>query len=335
VIREQVPAALDGERLDRIVALLADVSRSAAAATITAGGVTVDGTPSTSGKVRLAEGAVVEVDPAAIPRAELPTGDPAVEVDVVHVDDAVIVVDKPAGLVVHPGAGNAGGTLVNGLLARFPEVAGVGDPMRPGIVHRLDAGSSGLLVVGRTGEAAASLIAQLAAHHDDRLARSGTRSARTDDRLARSGTRSARTAGRRYDAVVWGQPDAAHGIVDAPIGRDPADPLKMAVVVGGKPARTEYHVVARFDEPARLARVSCTLQTGRTHQIRVHLAAIGHPLVGDPVYGERRTTLGLSRPFLHAAELSFDHPTTGQRLTFTSPLPDDLATWLASLHPSV
>jgi 23S rRNA pseudouridine1911/1915/1917 synthase len=321
VIREQVPAALDGERLDRIVALLADISRSAAAATITAGGVTVDGTAATSGKVRVAEGAVVEVDPAAIPRAALPAGDASVELVVVHVDDDVIVIDKPAGLVVHPGAGNPDGTLVNGLLHRFPSLAGVGDPMRPGIVHRLDAGSSGLLVVARTDEAAAALIAQFAAHRDDGL--------------ARSGTRSARTAGRRYDAVVWGQPDAAHGIVDAPIGRDPADPLKMAVVVAGKPARTEYRVVARFDEPARLARLSCTLQTGRTHQIRVHLAAVGHPIVGDPVYGQRRTTLGLSRPFLHAAELSFDHPTTGERLTFTSPLPDDLATWLATLHPSV
>ncbi len=321
MIREEVPAALAGERLDRIVALLADISRSAAAAAITAGGVTVDGTPSTSGKVRLAEGAVVQVDPAAIPQAALPVGDASVEVAVVHADDAVIVVDKSAGMVVHPGAGNPDGTLVNGLLHRFPELAGVGDPMRPGIVHRLDAGSSGLLVVARTAEAAQVLVAQFAAHRDDGL--------------TRSGTHSARIAGRRYDAVVWGHPDAAHGIVDAPIGRDPADPLKMAVVVGGKPARTEYQVVAGYDEPARLARLRCALQTGRTHQIRVHLAAVGHPLVGDPTYGDRRTTLGLARPFLHAAELSFDHPTTGERLTFTSPLPPDLATWLATLHPSV
>jgi 23S rRNA pseudouridine1911/1915/1917 synthase len=306
VTGERVPAALDGERLDRIVALLADISRSAAAETISAGGVTVDGVASTSGKVRLVEGVVVEVDPAAIPRAALPEADPLVLLAVIHVDDDVIVVDKPSGLVVHPGAGNPDGTLVNGLLHRFPELAGVGDPMRPGIVHRLDAGSSGLLVVARTGAAAAALVAQFAAH----------------------------TAGRRYDAVVWGQPDAPHGIVDAPIGRDPADPLKMAVVVGGKPARTEYQVVARYDEPATLARLSCTLQTGRTHQIRVHLAAVGHPLVGDPTYGERRTTLGLTRPFLHATELSFDHPTTGERLTFTSPLPPDLATFVAALRPS-
>ena len=182
-------------------------------------------------------------------------------------------------------------------------LADVGDPMRPGIVHRLDAGSSGLLVVARTDAAARDLIEQFATH----------------------------TAGRRYDAVAWGHPAAAHGIVDAPIGRDPSDPLRMAVVVDGKPARTEYEVTERFATPAALARLTCRLQSGRTHQIRVHLTAIGHPLVGDTTYGERRPTLGLSRPFLHAAELSFDHPTTGERVQFTSPLPEDLATFLAAL----
>jgi 23S rRNA pseudouridine1911/1915/1917 synthase len=306
VISERVPAALAGERLDRVVSLLADVSRSVAAATITAGGVRVDGAPAGSGKVRLGEGSLVEVDPDVIPRTALPAADPGVVFEVVHVDDDVVVVDKPAGLVVHPGAGNPDGTLVNGLLARFPDIAGVGDPMRPGIVHRLDAGSSGLLVVARTDAAAAHLIEQFAAHR----------------------------AGRRYDAVVWGHPEASHGIVDAPIGRDPADPLKMAVVVDGKPARTEYQVVARFGAPGTLARLTCVLQTGRTHQIRVHLAAVGHPLVGDPVYGPRRTTLGLDRPFLHAAELSFDHPGTGDRRTFVSPLPADLARFLEGLAPA-
>jgi 23S rRNA pseudouridine1911/1915/1917 synthase len=310
VIAERVPAALDGERLDRIVALLADVSRSAAATAIAAGGVSVDGAVEPSGKVRLAEGAMVAVDPATLPRPSLPTADPTVAFEVVHDDSDVIVVDKPAGLVVHPGAGNADGTLVNGLLARYPEVADVGDRSRPGIVHRLDAGSSGLLVVARTQDAATALIEQFASH----------------------------TAGRRYDAVVWGHPEAPHGIIDAPIGRDPADPLRMAVVVDGRPARTEYQLLERYVSPGRLARLSCVLETGRTHQIRVHLAAVGHPLVGDPTYGERRTTLGLERPFLHAAELSFDHPTTGDRLTFASPLPADLASFLATLepaHPSV
>jgi 23S rRNA pseudouridine1911/1915/1917 synthase len=301
VIVERIPAALAGERLDRVVALIADVSRSVAVAVIDAGAVRVDGEAAPSGKVRLTEGTEISIDPEAFPRREPPTADAGVEFGVVHVDDTFVVVDKPAGLVVHPGSGNPRGTLVNGLLHRFPDVATVGDPDRPGIVHRLDAGSSGLLVVARTPAAAAALTAQFAA----------------------------RAAGRRYDAVAWGHPDALHGIVDAPIGRDPADPVRMAVVVDGRPARTEYEVVDRYVAPAELARLRCRLESGRTHQIRVHLATIGHPLVGDTTYGPGRPVFGLARPFLHAAELSFDHPVTGERLTFLSPLPPDLAAFVA------
>ena len=152
MIVESVPAALAGERLDRVVALVLDVSRSVASALIESGGARVDGAICTSGKLRLVEGQEVAVDPVAVPVEATPTGDPSVVFTVVHEDDTVIVVDKPAGLVVHPGAGNPDGTLVNGLLARFPELVGVGEPHRPGIVHRLDAGSSGLLVVARTPE---------------------------------------------------------------------------------------------------------------------------------------------------------------------------------------
>lgn len=303
VISEELPPALDGERLDRVVALLADVSRSTAAALVDGGAVSVDGRRATSGKVRLAAGSRVEIDTSAIPSDDLPEPDEDVEFGVVHADGAVIVIDKPAGLVVHPGSGNPTGTMVNGLLARFPDIVDVGDPRRPGIVHRLDAGSSGLLVVARTEAAAESLIAQFAS----------------------------RTAGRRYTALVWGDPSSPHGIVDAPIGRDPGDPTRMAVVIDGRAARTEYEVVQRLHAPADVALLSCRLQTGRTHQIRVHLAAVGHPLVGDPTYGDRRSTLGLTRPFLHAAELSFEHPLTGERVTYTSELPDDLAGLLRSL----
>jgi 23S rRNA pseudouridine1911/1915/1917 synthase len=302
VITGEVPAALEGERLDRVVALLADVSRSVAAEMIAAGAVSVDGTVVTSGKVRLARGAEVAIETAALPVQSAPHPDDSIQFGVVHADGAIVVIDKPAGLVVHPGAGNAKGTLVNGLLARFPDVATVGAPERPGIVHRLDAGSSGLLVVARTAAAAESLIGQFAAH----------------------------TASRTYVAMVWGHPEAAHGIIDAPIGRDPSDPTKMAVVADGRPARTEYEVVEVLQAPGALALLSCRLETGRTHQIRVHLAAIGHPLVGDPTYGQRRTKLGLSRPFLHAAELSFDHPVSGERVTFRSALPADLAELLAT-----
>lgn len=310
MISEELPAALDGERLDRVVAFLADVSRSVAAGLVTKGAVTVDDVVAESGKVRLAVGAVVGVDTDAIEVTPPPTGDPTVEFSVVYADDDVIVVDKPAGLVVHPGAGNPDGTLVNGLLHRFPELADVSrgsdTEKRPGIVHRLDAGSSGLLVVARTNESVTALIAQFADH----------------------------SAGRRYDALVWGHPEAIRGIIDAPIGRDPGDPLRMALVADGRRARTEYEIISKLLAPAPVARLSCRLETGRTHQIRVHLAGVGHPLVGDPTYGDRRPVLGLVRPFLHAAELSFDHPATGERLTFTSELPADLASLLDSLEPA-
>jgi 23S rRNA pseudouridine1911/1915/1917 synthase len=306
MITESVPAALAGERLDRIVALIGDLSRAEAAATIVAGGVRVDGAPADSGKIRLQEGQVVEVDPSAVPQPLVPTADPDVAFGVVYEDADVIVVDKPAGLVVHPGAGNMDGTLVSGLLARYPDIDGVGgDPIRPGIVHRLDAGSSGLLVVARTDEAAERLIEQFSDH----------------------------SATRRYDSVVWGVPDAPHGIIDAPIGRDRGDPLKMAVVAGGRPARTDYRVVGTYRSPALVSQLECRLETGRTHQIRVHLSSIDHPLVGDPVYGQRRPSLGLTRPFLHAAELAFDHPTTGERVTFASPLAPDLQAWLDDATP--
>lgn len=306
MISEAVPSALAGERLDRIVALIGDLSRAEAAATIAAGGVEVDGAPAASGKIRLQEGQTVEVDPDAIPLPPMPSADSTVEFGVVYEDDAIIVVDKPAGLVVHPGAGNMDGTLVSGLLARYPDVEGVGgDPVRPGIVHRLDAGSSGLLVVARTDAAAEALIDQFADH----------------------------SATRRYDAMVWGVPDAPHGIIDAPIGRDRGDPLKMAVVAGGRRARTDYRVVGTYSSPALVSRLECRLETGRTHQIRVHLSSIDHPLVGDPTYGQRRAMLGLTRPFLHAGELAFDHPSTGERVTFVSPLAPDLQAWLASARP--
>lgn len=302
MIVETIPAALDGQRLDRIVALLADLSRSDAARTIEADAVTVDGEPAPSGKVRLVEGQTVSIDPAGVPRFEPPVPDPDVEFRVVHDDESVIVVDKPPGLVVHPGAGNQGGTLVNGLLHRYPELRGVGgDPVRPGIVHRLDAGSSGLLVVARTPAAAEALVSQFQDH----------------------------SARRIYEAVVWGVPEAPHGIIDAPIGRSKSDPLRMAVVAGGRSARTDYQVIGSYRSPAELTRLHCRLETGRTHQIRVHLSSINHPLVGDPTYGQRRPALGLDRPFLHARELAFVHPATGDTIAFESELAPDLRAWLA------
>jgi 23S rRNA pseudouridine1911/1915/1917 synthase len=186
---------------------------------------------------------------------------------------------------------------VHGLLARFPELAeGPGDPARPGIVHRLDKGTSGLLAVALTPEAYASLVAQLQAHSVD----------------------------RRYTVLVWDHIEADAGMVDAPVGRSTRDPTRMSVSRRGREARTRYRVRARDHQPAALTLVECQLETGRTHQIRVHLAAIGHPVVGDSRYGGSRPELPAARPFLHAGRLAFDHPVTGERLEWVSPLPEDL-----------
>ncbi len=303
MIEEQIPAALNGERLDRIVALIADLSRSDAAALVAAGGAMVDGDVALSGKIRLSTNQIIVVDPSLAPQVEPPQADPAVVFTVLFADADVVVVDKPAGLVVHPGAGNTTGTLVNGLLARYPELEGVGEAHRPGIVHRLDVGTSGLLVVARNVGAYHSLVDKMAV----------------------------RDIGRTYLTVVWGVPSNPVGVIEAPVGRDHRDPLKMAVVVDGKPARTHYRVRQEFSGPATASYLECQLETGRTHQIRVHLAAIGHPVVGDAAYGGARDPIPTPRPFLHAAVLSFDHPVSGEALRFESPLPADLAEVLATL----
>lgn len=303
VVSEEIPEALDGERLDRIVSLVIEVSRADASAVIVAGGVTVDGMAALSGKVRLRAGQTVAIDPSKLPVEEPPAADHSVVVDVVHADDDVIVVDKAAGVVVHPGAGNATGTLVNGLLAAFPEIAGVGEAHRPGIVHRLDVGTTGLLIVARTARAYDALVEMMAS----------------------------RAVTRRYTALVWGRPAAPIGTIDAAIGRDPRDPLRMAVVASGKPARTNYRVESTFGDP-EVSLVTCELETGRTHQIRVHLQATGHPVVGDPSYGGARAPLVIGRPFLHAGGLEFVHPFSGRSLAFTSPLPADLVQVLDRLR---
>lgn len=303
----EVPATLSGVRVDRGVAMLADVSRAVAAGLVESGRVLVDGVPVTSGRVPLPEGAVLTVQlPEEAPVT--PAAEPGVRFSVVHVDEQVAVIDKPAGLVVHPGAGHAEGTLVGGLLAAFPDLtelvsAGVCAADRPGIVHRLDKGTSGLLAVGRTVDAYRSLVEQLATRRME----------------------------RRYLALVSGLVADDRGEVDAPIGRSVRVPTKMAITPRGKAARTAYRVMERRDadagSPTTLLELS--LHSGRTHQIRVHMAAIGHPVVGDARYGTADKRLGSGRFFLHAARLAFDHPATGEREEFTSPLPDDLQDYLA------
>ncbi|RMH77289.1 MAG: RluA family pseudouridine synthase [Actinomyces sp.] len=296
-----VPDALDGERLDRAVALMAGVSRSVAARLVADGRVRVAGRVVTAPASRLSAGdeLAVELPPPVDAR---PTPDPSVVVDLVHVDDDLIIVDKPAGLVVHPGHGHTGGTLVHGLLARFPELADVGEPHRPGIVHRLDRGTSGLLAVARTAEA----------HR------------RLTDAFAQ------RRAGRIYLALAWGAPETEAGTVEAPVGRSNRHPTRMTVTTRGRDAVTHYRVLARSDRPRPVALLRCRLETGRTHQIRVHLAAIGHPVVGDRDYGGARPGLDPGRPFLHAAVLRVPHPRTGETIEAVSPLPAELVAVAAS-----
>jgi 23S rRNA pseudouridine1911/1915/1917 synthase len=301
-MKEHIPEALAGERVDRVVAMLTGLPRSAVAELVASGGVRLAGSTVTSRSTRVSAGVEVDVDVPVPPvEGHDPAPAPEVHVEVVHADDDVLVVDKAAGVVVHPGAGNPDGTLAQALLARFPELAGVGQPGRPGVVHRLDKGTSGLLVVARTAYDA--LVAQLAA----------------------------RQVGRRYLALVWGCPQPANGLVDAPVGRSRRDPTRMTVSSQGREARTSYEVLRPFHDPVVVSLVACQLETGRTHQIRVHLAAIGHPVVGDGRYGGDRVPLRSARPFLHAERLSFCHPATGERLTFESPLPTDLEEVLAEL----
>ncbi len=299
-----VPDALAGERLDRAVALLTGWTRREVQQLVEVGAVLVDGERVPKSR-KLEAGSVVELLEEVHRQAGLPEPDPSIAVVVRYEDDDVVVVAKPAGLVVHPGAGHADGTLVNGLLARYPEVGGVGDPARPGIVHRLDRDTSGLLLVARTPAGYESLVAMLAAHEVERV----------------------------YDALVWGVPDAPRGVIDAPIGRSVRRPTRMAVREGGRVARTAYEVVARYPDPG-VARLECRLETGRTHQIRVHLQAIGHPVVGDAAYGGHRPAITLGRPFLHAGGLVFSHPVTGTRVAVEEPLPAELSALLDQLAPA-
>jgi 23S rRNA pseudouridine1911/1915/1917 synthase len=305
-----VPASLDGVRVDKAVALVSDVSRSAVNTMIDENRITVDGVPVRNRSAVLRLGQVLRVE-AGDDRPRLgPEPDPSVRFDVVYEDSDVIVVDKPAGLVVHPGHGNRTGTLVHGLLARYPELASAADPVgsepdRPGIVHRLDRGTSGLMVVARTADSYRSLVSQLG-----------------DRRVTRS-----------YRVLVLGTVEGESGMVDAPIGRSVSSPTRMAVSRRGKEARTRYRVERRLATPAPSTLLTATLETGRTHQIRVHLAAIGHPVVADPVYARGRTLPGgtLSRPFLHAISLGFEHPRTGEPVSWSSGLPDDLRHQLGAL----
>jgi 23S rRNA pseudouridine1911/1915/1917 synthase len=293
-----IPDDLAGVRADRALAALAEVSRSAARGAIDAGDVRCDGEPVRAAD-RLPAGGLLTASFAEARGALEP--DPAVEFDVAYEDRHLIVVDKPAGLVVHPGSGRNHATLANGLIDRYPDLRDLGVEHRWGIVHRLDRDTSGLLIVARSDDAHQML----------------------QDALRE------RSIKRRYLALVAGTFGNVRGTVDAPIGRDPDNPTRMAVTAGGKRAVTHYRRLADWPGES-LLRVD--LETGRTHQIRVHLRAIDHPVIGDPVYGGVATSAGdPGRPFLHAAYLSFDHPIEERRVVFESGLPRDLDAALSEL----
>jgi 23S rRNA pseudouridine1911/1915/1917 synthase len=314
------------ERLDRVLAASwADLSRSRLQGLIRAGHVAVDGAVATDPGRKVAGGAGIALD-LPPPAAAEPAGE-AIALQVVFEDDALVVIDKPAGLVVHPAAGHETGTLVNALIAHCgASLSGIGGVRRPGIVHRLDKDTSGLLVVAKTDRAHQGLALQFADH-------------------GRTGPLE-----RAYLALVWGVPGRTHGTVEAALGRSTHNREKMAVVSAerGRAAITHWALEETLPRNARetlASLVRCELETGRTHQIRVHMAHIGHPLLGDEVYGAGFKTKAkrlsppaqdaltrLGRQALHATVLGFEHPVTGETLRFESPLPPDLAGLLAALR---
>jgi len=303
--RLRVAHGAAGGRLDRWLAdEVPELSRARVQALIDGGHVRVDGA-ARKASYRLHGGEAVEIDIPPPPAEELEPE--AAPLAILHEDEHVLVLDKPAGIVVHPGAGHARGTLAAAVLAHAPGIAGVGGPRRPGIVHRLDRGTSGVLLVAKTRVAYDSLTAQL----------------------------KARTVSRKYVAVVHGRVGLDQGVVDAPIGRDPVHRKRMAVRPPGKGKRaiTRYRVLERLP---RFTVLELRLETGRTHQIRVHMASLGHPVVGDATYGRGRGKAAVPGEglALHAAEIAFVHPITGKRLVVGSGLPERMALLLSHLRNS-
>src|SRR6202167_1011339 len=315
-----------GGRLDRLLAVhVGELSRTRLKALIEAGAVAIDGRTIRDPGYRVNSGASTQIDiPEAVPAK--PAAEP-IPLNVVYEDADIIVIDKPKGLVVHPAAGHSTGTLVNALIAHCGEsLSGIGGERRPGIVHRLDKDTTGLMVVAKNDRAHRRLAAQFAAHGRD-----------------------GRPFERGYLAFVWDAPDRPRGTVDRPIDRHKSVRTRMAIQEGGREAVTHWQVLERFGKPKAPRRakgkadsaaslLACTLETGRTHQIRVHLASIGHPLLGDGVYGtgfRSKAALlpqaaqvalkDLGRQALHAHMLAFEHPVTGKLMRFRSELPPDLA----------
>ena len=289
----------DGERLDVVSADLAGVTRSRAGALIRDGRVTVDGAAQTKAGFKLKAGALLRV---SVPEAAPATARPEdIALDIVYEDDDLAVVFKPSGMVVHPAAGNETGTLVNALLARLDNLSGIGGEIRPGIVHRIDKDTSGLLLVAKNDMAHLSLSEQIRAH----------------------------SVSRAYKAIVIGGFREDEGTVEGPIGRHPTDRKRMAIVPNGREATTHWTVLERL-RGATL--IEARLTTGRTHQIRVHMASVGHPVLGDPVYGPKKSPYPVTGgQLLHAYRIGFDHPRTGARMLFEAKPEARFNHWLQKL----
>ena len=289
------------ERLDKVVSVhVEDLSRAAAQRLIKTALVTVNGRASRpSYRVQVGDEVAVRV-PADVPEQVVPEDIP---LDIIHEDDALLVVNKPAGMVVHPALGHTSGTLVNAVLAHCPQIADVGGLERAGIVHRLDKDTSGLVLIAKDEPTRAALQRQF----------------------------KRRQVSKTYLALVEGPVEPREGVIEAPVGRDKRQRKRMAVVRRGREARTVYRAIEYF---ANHTLLEVHPHTGRTHQVRVHLAWLGYPIVGDTVYGRRRQRLLRSRHFLHASRLRFTHPTTGEDVEFKAPLPSKLAAVLRRLRRS-
>jgi 23S rRNA pseudouridine1911/1915/1917 synthase len=299
----RLSATSEGERVDRYIASELDtLSRTTVQRLIDQGHITVNGAV-VAASARLHVGDEIEIT-VPVPQAVLLAPE-AIALEILYEDGDLLVINKPAGLVVHPGAGHASGTLVNAILAHCPDLPGVGGEIRPGIVHRLDKDTSGLIVVAKHDQALHALQRQF----------------------------KRRTVRKHYTALVVGVIAQDHGFIEAPIARDRLHRRRMAVRGDGKPARTRWRVLGRYHDQRGRAYtlLDVHLLTGRTHQIRVHLSWMGYPLVGDAVYGREGTAAGSPRQFLHARELEIEHPTTGELLCFVAPLPDDLQAVLDGL----
>ena len=299
-VREFVPDSLAGERVDRVVSFITGASRSMVSKCIHDGEVLCNDAVVRKGSQKVTSGDLIVVNSALFESGLEIEADSEIIVPIIHEDQDLIVVDKPSGLVVHPAPSQKKGTLVNGLLSIYPEIASIGEPDRPGIVHRLDKGTSGLLVVALS----------------------------VQGYLGRSEQLQRRAIKRVYTTLVLSHLESDKGVIEAPLGRDPKSPTRRTVLADGKEARTRYEVLDRYEHPSNCCLVRCELETGRTHQIRAHFSAIGHPVVGDNLYGGSNRSFDLKRPFLHSSLLAFEHPISGDSLSFSSQVPEELSTIL-------